>query len=395
MTGAQKVVEIDDDNKLRAFYDKRMSHEVGGDSLGDDFRGYVFKISGGNDKQGFCMTQGILTTGRVRILMREGMPGYRIRRRGERKRKSARGCIVSSDLSVLNLVIVKKGEQDIEGLTTADAAKPRRLGPKRASKIRKLFNLSKEDDVRQFVVRRAVAKEGKKTQYKAPKIQRLVSQAAGQAEHSAQQQQQQPQLMILRTPRLGAGSASTPSVRRFPVGLTRCSSPQQRSRHAPPCQHCCLLLTVRALPCSAQVTPQRLQHKRQRLALKRERYERTKADALAYSELLARRHKEQSTARASKVAARRSSRRASEANPAAKKDAPAPSQPVLSSAPAATSTSTAPAPAAKAAKPAASKPAVVKAADAASTEVRATAPKAAKQAKAAKPKEAKPAQPKQ
>jgi len=174
VTGAQKVIEIEDDNKLRAFYDKRISHEVAGDPLGDDFKGYVFRISGGNDKQGFCMTQGILTTGRVRILMREGMLGYRSRKRGERKRKSARGCIVSSDLSVLNLVVVKKGEQEIEGLTTAEAAKPRRLGPKRASKIRKLFNLSKEDDVRQYVVRRPVTTKSGKQIFKAPKIQRLV-----------------------------------------------------------------------------------------------------------------------------------------------------------------------------------------------------------------------------
>lgn len=31
------------------------------------------------------------------------------RRKGERRRKAVRGCIVSSDLSVLNLVIVRKG----------------------------------------------------------------------------------------------------------------------------------------------------------------------------------------------------------------------------------------------------------------------------------------------
>jgi len=60
-----------------------------------------------------------------------------------------RGCIVSQDLSVLNLVIVKKGENDLPGLT--DTEKPRMRGPKRASKIRKLFNLSKEDDVRKYV----------------------------------------------------------------------------------------------------------------------------------------------------------------------------------------------------------------------------------------------------
>ena len=32
-----------------------------------------------------------------------------------------------------------------------DTEKPRMRGPKRASKIRKLFNLSKEDDVRKYV----------------------------------------------------------------------------------------------------------------------------------------------------------------------------------------------------------------------------------------------------
>ena len=53
----------------------------------------------------------------------------------------------------------------------------RRLGPKRASKIRKLFALSKDDDVRKYVIRRELpAKaEGKKGSSKAPKIQRLVT----------------------------------------------------------------------------------------------------------------------------------------------------------------------------------------------------------------------------
>jgi small subunit ribosomal protein S6e len=166
-------VEIDDERKLRAFYDKRISHEVDGIHVGDNFKGYVFKITGGNDKQGFPMKQGVLTSQRVRLLMSEGHSCYRPRKRGERKRKSVRGCIVSGDLSVLNLVVVKKGEQEVPGLT--DTTKPRRLGPKRASKIRKLFNLGKEDDVRKFVVRRQVVKGDKKPKIKAPRIQRLIT----------------------------------------------------------------------------------------------------------------------------------------------------------------------------------------------------------------------------
>merc|ERR1711923_32746 len=120
------------------------------------------------------MKQGVLTTTRVRLLLDKNHSCYRPRRAGERKRKSVRGCIVDANLSVLALVIIKKGEQDIPGLT--DKTVPRRLGPKRASKIRRLFNLTKEDDVRQYVVRRPLPeKEGKKAKSKAPKIQRLVT----------------------------------------------------------------------------------------------------------------------------------------------------------------------------------------------------------------------------
>merc|ERR1712170_96763 len=67
-----------------------------------------------------------------------------------------------------------KGEGEIPGLT--DNTIPRRLGPKRASKIRKLFNLSKDDNVCQYVIKRPLSlKEDKKQRYKAPKIQRLVT----------------------------------------------------------------------------------------------------------------------------------------------------------------------------------------------------------------------------
>ncbi|KAJ3129494.1 40S ribosomal protein S6 [Nowakowskiella sp. JEL0407] len=152
-----------------------MSAEVKADALGDEFKGYVLKITGGNDKQGFPMKQGVLKQSRVRLLLSEGHSCYRQRRTGERKRKSVRGCIVGSDLSALSLVVVKQGENDLPDLT--DKQIPKRLGPKRASKIRKLFNLTKEDDVRQYVIRREIpAKaEGKKPRTKAPKIQRLVT----------------------------------------------------------------------------------------------------------------------------------------------------------------------------------------------------------------------------
>lgn len=176
-TGAQKLIEIDDERRLRALYDKRLAQEVDGEHLGEEYKGYIFKIMGGQDKQGFAMKQGVITPNRVRLLMHKGESGCRgfAMRSGERKRKSVRGCVISHEISILNLVVVKNGDSAIEGLT--DKTIPRRLGPKRANKLRSLFALSKEDDVRKYVIRREVAakKEGGKPRSKAAKIQRLIT----------------------------------------------------------------------------------------------------------------------------------------------------------------------------------------------------------------------------
>jgi small subunit ribosomal protein S6e len=49
-----------------------MGTEFDGALMGEQFKGYVFKITGGNDKQGFPMKQGILLNSRTRILFRKG-----------------------------------------------------------------------------------------------------------------------------------------------------------------------------------------------------------------------------------------------------------------------------------------------------------------------------------
>ena len=66
---------------------------------------------------------------------------------------------MNANLSVLNFGIVEKREKDISGLI--DTTLPCHLGLKRASRIHKLFNLSK-DDVHQHVVRKPLNKDGKK-----------------------------------------------------------------------------------------------------------------------------------------------------------------------------------------------------------------------------------------
>jgi hypothetical protein len=71
------------------------------------------------------------------------------------------------------LVVTKKGDQDVEKLT--DNEIPMRLGPKRASKIRKLFALDKADDLTKFQVKRTYETKKGKSKTKKAKIQRLVT----------------------------------------------------------------------------------------------------------------------------------------------------------------------------------------------------------------------------
>jgi len=174
-TNQQKVIEVEDENRLTAYHEKRIGMEVDGEPLGEEFKGCVFRISGGNDKQGFPMKQGVLKHTRVRLLFSKGMSCYRERRKGMRKRKSVRGCIVSPDIAILNLVLVRAGSEPLAGLN--DGTAMCRTAPKRASKIAKLFNLDSKqgDDVRKFVNRREIKKDDKTTGWKAPKIQRLIT----------------------------------------------------------------------------------------------------------------------------------------------------------------------------------------------------------------------------
>jgi len=119
------------------------------------------------------MRQGVLVNRRVRLLLRRGMPCYHPKRKGERRRKAVRGCIVGPDIAALSVIIVKRGEQDLSGLTDTDI--PKRLGPKRVDKIKKMFNLTKNDNVRDYIVRRKVKSESGKVRIKKPKIQRLIT----------------------------------------------------------------------------------------------------------------------------------------------------------------------------------------------------------------------------
>jgi len=150
-----------------------MGSEVDGDNLGQEYKGYIFKITGGNDAQGFAMKQGIMRMGRTRILFKKKGSLFNPKRTGYRRRRSVRGCITGSDLAVISLKVMKKGDAEIAGVTDREVAS--RLFKKRKSNIAAVFGLDvKKDNVCKYVARREI-KRGDKTHYKAPKVQRLIT----------------------------------------------------------------------------------------------------------------------------------------------------------------------------------------------------------------------------
>jgi len=180
--GTVKTFEITEDQVRKGgILGKRLGAEVDGSIFGENFSGYVFKLRGGQDTEGFPMVFGVCAPARVSLLLKRGAVGYNAfrGRSGERRRKAIRGDIIGEDISIINLNIVKVGDKQLEGVT--DVSHPRALGPKRVSSIRKLWNLPRDADVRKFVVKRKIAGKKdakgvqKKDRFKAPTVQRLIT----------------------------------------------------------------------------------------------------------------------------------------------------------------------------------------------------------------------------
>lgn len=173
--GTCKQFEVNEEALRRFDYAAyRLGSEVEGHHFGEEYNGYVFRIHGGSDKDGFPMMHGVFSDSRVDLLLKRGYTGFQAFRgsEGERRRKTVRGCIANTDVAVLNVVVRKIGEKPIEGVTNATNA--RRLGPKRANKIRKQLNLTLKDEVRRFIVRRKCTGKNKKERSKAAHVQRVV-----------------------------------------------------------------------------------------------------------------------------------------------------------------------------------------------------------------------------
>jgi len=94
---------------------KRISEEIEGGLIG--FPGYIFKVTGGSDKDGFPMRSNLEGPIRKRILSTKS-PGFKIAKKGEKQRKLVRGNTISDEIYQINMKIIEMGKKKIEELIT-------------------------------------------------------------------------------------------------------------------------------------------------------------------------------------------------------------------------------------------------------------------------------------
>ena len=77
--------------------------------------GYKLKITGGSDNDGFPMRSDLKGGRKARLLLSGGV-GFRVKRKGERRKKSVRGNLITDQTVQLNMVVVEAGEKKLEEL---------------------------------------------------------------------------------------------------------------------------------------------------------------------------------------------------------------------------------------------------------------------------------------
>lgn len=106
-TGEAKSVEVEGPRAI-PFIGKKIGDTVDGSVIG--MPGVKLLITGGSDRDGFPMRLDVHGGVKTGVLLSDG-PGFRPREKGERRRKTVRGNIITEDIMQINLKILEKVEK--------------------------------------------------------------------------------------------------------------------------------------------------------------------------------------------------------------------------------------------------------------------------------------------
>ncbi|MBT4376897.1 30S ribosomal protein S6e [archaeon] len=128
------------ETEAEGLIDKELHEKVDGKLVSPDLEGYELEITGASDKSGFTVMKEVEGIGRKKILLNYGKGMHkRPKREGKKKqsnptpkglrlRKTVRGKVISSELSQINLKVIKAGKKSLEDIfnpkTEAPAEQP-------------------------------------------------------------------------------------------------------------------------------------------------------------------------------------------------------------------------------------------------------------------------------
>jgi small subunit ribosomal protein S6e len=116
--GTSKVVEIEE-TRAAPFIGRRLGEIIDGSAV--DLPAHTVQILGGSDKDGVPMLGNVHGGVRRRVVL-SGGAGFKAKKKGERKRKTVRGNIITDEIVQINMKIVER------------PAKPTEAKPEQAAK---------------------------------------------------------------------------------------------------------------------------------------------------------------------------------------------------------------------------------------------------------------------
>jgi len=108
--GTSKVVELEE-ARAALFIGRRLGETLDGSAV--DLPAHTVQILGGSDKDGVPMIGNVHGGVRRRVVLTDGV-GFNATKKGERRRKTVRGNIITDEIAQLNLKIVERPAKPAE-----------------------------------------------------------------------------------------------------------------------------------------------------------------------------------------------------------------------------------------------------------------------------------------
>jgi small subunit ribosomal protein S6e len=125
--GNSQIVELEG-SRAAPLIGRKIGEEIDGAIVG--LSGKKLQITGGSDKDGFPMRADVHGGVRARIILSQGT-GFKPNKKGERRRKTVRGNVITEEIVQINMKIMEKPKKPEETKPMEEKPKQKKEGRKK------------------------------------------------------------------------------------------------------------------------------------------------------------------------------------------------------------------------------------------------------------------------